>query len=52
MKTFQGMRTNIDYITEQIRNGAVKEIFEKFKEADKRYYQTSEGGNIAAKLYK
>lgn len=52
MRTFQGMRMETAHITEQIRNDAIKETLEKFKEADRKYYQTSEGGDIVTKLYK
>lgn len=35
MFTLQGMRGNVELITEKIRQEAIEEILEKFKEADK-----------------
>lgn len=37
---------------EQMRVRAIEETFEKFKEADRRYYETSEGGAEVTKLIK
>lgn len=52
MMTLQGMRMRTDYMIEQIRIRAIEDTFEKFKEADRKYYQTSEGGDNVTKLYK
>ena len=52
MRTFQGMRMNVDYMMEQMRRNAIDSTFEKFKEADRRYYETSEGGDEVTKLIK
>ena len=40
MFTLQGMRGNVELITEKIRQEAIEEVLEKFKEADRKYYQT------------
>ena len=42
----------IDYMMEQMRIDSINEIFEKFKEADRHYYKTSEGGREVTKLLK
>lgn len=42
MFTLQGMRGNVELITEKIRQEAIEEVLEKFKEADRKYYQTGE----------
>jgi hypothetical protein len=52
MKTLQGMRMNTEYMMEQMRIDAINEVFEKFKEADRNYYETSEGGEIVTELFK
>lgn len=52
MKTLQGMQMNVEYIMEQIRIDAINETFEKFMEADKHYYETSEGGEMVTELIK
>lgn len=52
MRTLQGMRMNVDYMMEQIRINAINDTFEKFKEADRHYYETSEGGSEVTKLIK
>ncbi len=52
MKTLQGMRMNVDYMMEQIRINAINDTFEKFKKADRHYYETSEGGYEVTKLFK
>lgn len=51
MRTLQGMRMNVAYMMEKMRSDAISETFEKFKEADKRYYETSEGGEIVTRLF-
>lgn len=51
MITFQGMRKNVSQITEKIREDAIKETLEKFKEADRKYYQTCEGFQTVRELY-
>lgn len=40
MFTLQEMRGNVELITEKIRQEAIEEVLEKFKEADRKYYQT------------
>ena len=52
MRTLQEMRMNVDYMMEQIRINAINDTFEKFKKADKHYYETSEGGSEVTKLIK
>ena len=52
MRTFQGMRMNVDYMMEQMRVNAINDTFEKFKKADRHYYETSEGGGEVTKLFK
>ena len=52
MRTLQGMRMNVDYMMEQIRINAINDTFEKFKTADRHYYETSEGGSEVTKLIK
>lgn len=52
MRTLQGMRMNVDYMMEQIRINAINDTFEKFKKADRRYYETSEGGSEVTRLIK
>ena len=39
MFTLQGMRGNVELITEKIRQEAIEEVLKKFKEADRKYYQ-------------
>ena len=43
---------NVDYMMEQMRINAINDTFEKFKKADRRYYETSEGGSEVTKLFK
>lgn len=52
MRTLQGMRMNVDYMMEQIRINAINDTFEKFKKADRHYYETSDGGSEVTKLFK
>ena len=52
MRTLQEMRMNVDYMMEQIRINAINDTFEKFKKADRHYYETSEGGSEVTKLIK
>lgn len=52
MRTLQGMKMNVDYMMEQMRINAINDTFEKFKAADRRYYETSEGGSEVTKLIK
>ena len=52
MRTLQGMRMNVDYMMEQMRINAINDTFEKFKKADRHYYETSEGGDEVTKLFK
>ena len=52
MRTLQGMRMNVDYMMEQMRINAINDTFEKFKKADRNYYETSEGGDEVTKLFK
>lgn len=52
MFTLQGMRGNIELITEKIRQEANEEVLEKFKEADRKYYQTGEDFQTVRDLYK
>ena len=52
MFTLQGMRMKTEYMMEQMRISAINETFEKFKEADQHYYETSEGGDIVTNLIK
>lgn len=52
MRTLQGMRMNVDYMMEQIRINAINDTFEKFKKADRNYYETSEGGSEVTRLIK
>lgn len=52
MRTFQEMRMNVDYMMEQIRINAINDTFEKFKKADRHYYETSEDGSEVTRLIK
>lgn len=52
MRTLQGMRMNVDYMMEQMRINSINDTFEKFKKADRHYYETSEGGSEVTKLFK
>lgn len=52
MVTFQGIRGNVSLITEKIREDAIKETLEKFKEADRKYYQTCENFQTVLELYR
>lgn len=52
MRTLQGMRMKTEYMMERMRIDAINDTFEKFKEADRHYYKTSEGGEIVTKLFK
>ena len=52
MRTFQEMRMNVEYMMEQMRIDAINDTFEKFKKADRYYYETSEGGSEVTKLIK
>lgn len=52
MFTLQGMRENVELITEKIRQEAIEEVLEKFKEADRKYYQTGEDFQTVRDLYK
>lgn len=52
MRTLQGLRMKTEYITEQIRIDAINDTFERFKEADRHYYETSEGGENVTNLFK
>lgn len=52
MKTLQGMRMKTECMMEQMRINAINDTFEKFKEADRHYYKTSEGGKEVTKLIK
>lgn len=52
MRTLQGMRMKTEYMMEQMRIDAINDTFEKFKEVDRHYYKTSEGGEIVTKLFK
>lgn len=52
MFTLQGMRGNAELITEKIRQEAIEEVLEKFKEADRKYYQTCEDFQTVRDLYK
>ena len=52
MRTFQEMRMNVDYMMEQMRRNAIDSTFEKFKKADRHYYETCEGGDEVTKLIK
>jgi adenylosuccinate synthase len=52
MRTLQGMRMNVDYMMEQIRINAINDTFEKFKKADRHYYETSKGGDEVTKFIK
>lgn len=52
MRTLQGMRIKTDYMMEQMRINAINETFEKFKEVDRHYYETCEGGKEVTKLIK
>ena len=52
MRTFQETRMSVDYMMEQMRRNAIDSTFEKFKEADRHYYETCEGGDEVTKLIK
>lgn len=52
MFTLQGMRGNVELITEKIRQEAIEEVLKKFKEADRKYYQTGEDFQTVRDLYK
>ena len=47
MFTLQGMRGNVELITEKIRQEGIEEVLEKFKEADRKYYQTGGSKRIS-----
>lgn len=50
MRTLQDMKMKTDYMMEQMRINAINDTFEKFKEAARHYYETSEGGKEVTKL--
>ena len=52
MRTLQDMKMKTEYMMEQIRINAINDTFEKFKEATRHYYETSEGGKDVTKLIK
>lgn len=52
MRTLQGMRMNVDYMMEQMIINAINDTFEKFKKADRHYYETSDDGDEVTKLIK
>ena len=52
MRTLQGMRMKTEHMMEQMRIDAINDTFEKFREADRHYYKTSEGGEIVTELFK
>ena len=50
MMTFQGMRMRTEWMMEQMRLNAIDVTVEKFMEAARRYYETSEGGREVTAL--
>ena len=52
MRTLQEIKMNVDYMMEQMRIDLINDTFEKFKKADRHYYETSEGGDEVTKLFK
>jgi hypothetical protein len=50
MRTLQDMKMKTEYMMEQMRINAINDTFEKFKEAARHYYETSEGGKEVTKL--
>ena len=52
MRTLQDMKMKTEYMMEQMRINAINDTLEKFKEAAKHYYETSEGGKEVTKLIK
>ena len=52
MLTLQGMRMRTDYMMELMRIDAINDTFEKFKNADRHYYETCEGGDEVTRLFK
>lgn len=46
MNTLQGMMMHTNYMIEEIRRSAIDETIEKFKQASRHYYETSEGEPI------
>ena len=50
--TFQAMRMKTDWMMEQMRRAAIDSVFEKFKAADRHYYETCEGGDEVTRLYR
>ena len=44
MNTLQGMMMRTNYMIEEIRRSAIDETIERFKQASRHYYETSEGG--------
>ena len=52
MRILQNMKMKTEYMIEQMRINAINDTFEKFKEAAKHYYETSEGGKEVTKLIK
>lgn len=44
MNTLQRMMMRTNYMIEEIRRSAIDETIEKFKQASRHYYETSEGG--------
>lgn len=44
MNTLQGMMMRTNYMIEEIRRSAIDETIEKFKQAARHYYETSDGG--------
>ena len=48
--TFQAMRERTNWMMEQMRRNAIDSNFEKFKDAARHYYETSEGGDVVTEL--
>lgn len=52
MQTLQELRMRTAYMMEEMRRRAIDETLEKFKVADRHYYETSEGGADTTKYIK
>ena len=44
MNTLQGMMMRTNYMIEEIRRSAIDETIDKFNQAARHYYETSDGG--------
>lgn len=50
MYTLSQMSVMTNYMMEQMRLNAIEETLKQFREADRHYYETSEGGQEVTRL--